>query len=117
MWIVGFAWISERVDIVLCVDIRTCGCWVLCGYPHLWILSCVWISACVDENCGLVRGFAQWQHLFSRRLTGYAGVYAQYFKQSDEVVLEPRASLKYDLGNGQSLEEEKEGIKMKAEEL
>ncbi len=57
----------------------------------------------VDENCGLLRGFAQWQHLFSSKLTGYAGVYSQYFRLSDEWVFEPRASLKYDLGNGQVL--------------
>jgi hypothetical protein len=57
----------------------------------------------VKENLGLIRGFTQWQHLFSSNLTLYAGVYSQYFKQSEEWVLEPRASLKYNLGNGQSL--------------
>ncbi len=36
------------MDIGLCVDIRTCGCWVLCGDPHMWILRFVWISARVD---------------------------------------------------------------------
>ncbi len=52
-----FVQITARVDIGLCVDIcscgycvdiLTCGYWVLRGYLHVWILSCVWISARVD---------------------------------------------------------------------
>ncbi len=39
MWILGFVWISTHVDIGFCVDIRTCGCWLLCGYAHMWILG------------------------------------------------------------------------------
>ncbi len=57
----------------------------------------------VDADMGLLRGFAQWQHLFNARLTGYAGIHTQYFEQSNEFVLEPRTSLKYDLGGGHSL--------------
>jgi hypothetical protein len=57
----------------------------------------------IDAGLGLIRGFAQWQHLFSARLTGYAGLYTQYFRQSDEWVAEPRASLKYILSHNQSV--------------
>jgi len=57
----------------------------------------------ISDDLGIIRGFAQWQHKFNARLTGYAGAYHQYFKLSDEFVLEPRASLKYDLGNRQSI--------------
>jgi hypothetical protein len=57
----------------------------------------------IDANLGLMRGFAQWQHLFSARFTGYAGLYSQYFKQSDEWVAEPRLSLRYALPYKQSI--------------
>ncbi len=57
----------------------------------------------VKENTGLLKGFAQWQHLFNSKLTGYAGLHSQYFKQSSDFTLEPRASLKYELSPGQSV--------------
>jgi len=48
-------------------------------------------------SLGLLRGYAQWQHAFSNRLTGYAGVHSQYFNLNGQFVAEPRLALNWEV--------------------
>ncbi|MBN2683210.1 MAG: hypothetical protein JXR58_11930, partial [Bacteroidales bacterium] len=57
----------------------------------------------IKGNLFLARGFFQWQHKFSDKLTGNAGVYAQYLDISKEKIAEPRIGIKYNLPLNQSL--------------
>ena len=50
-------------------------------------------------SLGLLRGYAQWQHAFSNRLTGYAGVHSQYFNLNGQFVAEPRLALNWEVFN------------------
>lgn len=54
-------------------------------------------------NLHLLQGFAQWQHNFTDRLTLYTGLHHQYFSQTDDQALEPRASLRWNFSKGKSL--------------
>jgi len=49
----------------------------------------------VDENMWMGRLFGQWQHRFTDKLTGYAGLHGQYYAFNKEVAIEPRASIRY----------------------
>ena len=56
----------------------------------------------VNENMNMFRGYGQWQHNFSNELTGYAGLYYQFFDLNNESLLEPRASVRWRPDNRQS---------------
>lgn len=56
-----------------------------------------------QSNIQLLQSFAQWQHNFSDRLTFYAGLHHQYFSQTKEHAIEPRASIRWNMTNKQSL--------------
>lgn len=49
----------------------------------------------VEDNLNLIRAYAQWQHNFNNRLTGYVGLYSQYFDLNRETTAEPRASIRW----------------------
>ncbi|MFB6317938.1 TonB-dependent receptor domain-containing protein [Saccharicrinis sp. FJH54] len=54
------------------------------------------------DDLNMLRAYAQWQHNFNNRLTGYAGLYSQYFDLNGESSVEPRASLRYRANHGQT---------------
>ncbi len=56
-----------------------------------------------DGSIDMLRGYAQWQHNFSNRLTGYAGFYSHWFGLNNEVSFEPRASLQWRISTTQTL--------------
>jgi hypothetical protein len=56
----------------------------------------------IAETMNLLRTYAQWQHNFNNQLTGYVGMYFHYFGLNGESSLEPRASLRWRTGNGQT---------------
>ncbi len=56
-----------------------------------------------DGNAGYLRGWAQWQHRFSDAFSLNGGVHGSYFLLNETGMVEPRASLRYRLGNSQSL--------------
>ena len=57
----------------------------------------------VDKNnLHLFQSYAQWQHNFSDRLTLYTGLHHQYFSQTDEHSLEPRASFRWNIADNKS---------------
>jgi hypothetical protein len=57
----------------------------------------------VNNHAGLARGYIQMKHAFSEKLVLVGGVNAQYFLLNQSTALEPRASLRYQLTNNQSL--------------
>ena len=57
----------------------------------------------VKGNASLIRGYVQWQHRFTDRFKVNSGLYSQYFNMNNEISLEPRFSLKYNLTNTQSI--------------
>lgn len=48
----------------------------------------------------LLRGYAQWQHRFSRKFTLNTGVYSQYLALNNDVSVEGRIGARYALNNG-----------------
>ncbi len=57
----------------------------------------------IDNSMELYRVYAQWQHKFSNNLTAYAGLNSQIFSLNNQWVAEPRASLKWQFAQNQSL--------------
>lgn len=51
----------------------------------------------------MLRGFMQWQHKFSDKLTLNTGLNGQYFMLNDKYSIEPRLGLKYSISVKQSL--------------
>ncbi|MBN2520872.1 MAG: TonB-dependent receptor, partial [Bacteroidales bacterium] len=51
----------------------------------------------------LVRLFGQWQHKFSDEITLYTGLYSQYFKYTENYVIEPRLGLNWQFKSNQSI--------------
>ena len=43
----------------------------------------------------VVRGYFQWQHFWTKKLTVNGGLYSQYDQMSDDITLEPRMGIKY----------------------
>ncbi len=56
-----------------------------------------------DGNAGFLRGWAQWQHRFTDRLTLNSGVHGQYFLLNNTGLVEPRANMQYKFGRGNAL--------------
>jgi hypothetical protein len=56
-----------------------------------------------DGNAGFVRGWAQWQHRFSDRLTLNSGLHGQYFLLNNTGLVEPRANMQYKFGRGNAI--------------
>lgn len=56
-----------------------------------------------DEILALLQFYTQGQHKFSQDLSIYGGLHYQYFTLNNTYSIEPRASLKWDLTNNQSL--------------
>ncbi len=57
----------------------------------------------IKGNISLIRGYGQWQHRFNDNLTLNIGFYSQFIDINNEVVVEPRIGLKYNLSGSQSL--------------
>jgi hypothetical protein len=51
----------------------------------------------------LFRTYAQWQHRFNDKLLAYGGVHVQHLNLNGETVVEPRASLKWQINDKQSV--------------
>ncbi|TND08731.1 MAG: hypothetical protein FD123_1947 [Bacteroidetes bacterium] len=51
----------------------------------------------------LLRGFSQWQHKFSERLTLNSGVYYQQLTLNNSIAVEPRMGLRWEMTEKQSL--------------
>lgn len=56
----------------------------------------------IDGNLYLLRGYFQWQHKFSEKFTGNAGVYSQHLNLTGENIAEPRLGFKYNMPRNQS---------------
>lgn len=48
----------------------------------------------------LLRGYAQWQHRFTEKITLNTGIYSQYLTLNNSFSAEPRMGLKYKTGSG-----------------
>lgn len=57
----------------------------------------------VEGQLPVIRGYVQWQHKFNNLLTLNSGLYSQFVEQSDEITLEPRLGLRYQLGEKSSI--------------
>ncbi|MFC2111606.1 TonB-dependent receptor, partial [Bacteroidota bacterium] len=57
----------------------------------------------IKGNVSLLRYYAQWQHNFSDKFTLNSGIYSHYIFLNNEISIEPRLGLKYNLSNNQSL--------------
>ncbi|MBN1951145.1 MAG: TonB-dependent receptor [Bacteroidales bacterium] len=57
-----------------------------------------------DGDLAMLRGYAQWQHKFNDQLTAYAGVHSQYLDLTEELAVEPRMSLRWQLSPKSSLD-------------
>ena len=57
----------------------------------------------VGGNLNLLRAYAQWQHKFNDQITTYAGVHSQYFALNNELAVEPRLALRWQINPKQSL--------------
>ncbi len=57
----------------------------------------------VDGNISLIRGYAQWQHKYSNKLTFNSGLYSQYVWLNNEISFEPRFGVKYKLTKKQTI--------------
>ncbi len=56
----------------------------------------------INDNLNLYRAYAQWQHNFTNKLTGYIGMHTQYFALNKEIAIEPRASIRWQFARNQS---------------
>lgn len=56
-----------------------------------------------DGMLELIRGYGQWQHRFGKGFTGNAGVHVQYVLLNDEVSVEPRLGMTWQVTPRQSL--------------
>lgn len=56
-----------------------------------------------NENTTLFRGYIEWQHRFSDRLTLNLGTYYQYFGLNGSQSIEPRLGLRYNFAPNQSI--------------
>lgn len=56
----------------------------------------------MEKNMVMVRSYAQWQHNFNNQLTGYGGLYYQYFGLNGESIPEPRLSFRWRPNNRQT---------------
>lgn len=56
-----------------------------------------------ERSTGLVRGWLNWQHRFSDRLTSNTGIYSQYFLLNDKYAIEPRFNIKYAAPSGHGI--------------
>jgi hypothetical protein len=57
----------------------------------------------VEGDMLMARVYGQFQHKFGEEFTGYIGVHTQYFGLSDEMAVEPRMGLKWQVKPNQSL--------------
>ena len=57
----------------------------------------------VNEQTSMLRGFAQWQHRPTEKLTLNAGVFGLLFLLNDKVNVEPRLGLRYAINGKQSV--------------
>jgi len=57
----------------------------------------------VNGNIMLYRGYAQWQHKLSYKITTYGGIYIQNFSLNNETSIEPRLSLRWQFRPGHSV--------------
>lgn len=48
-----------------------------------------------NKQLSLLKGFGQWQHKFSDKITLYSGIYMQYFDLNKEISIEPRLSAQW----------------------
>jgi len=55
----------------------------------------------VNGQIPIIRGYAQWQHRFSNKLTLNTGLYSQYVQINKEATLEPRLGVKYKISEKQ----------------
>lgn len=57
----------------------------------------------IADGATLMQGWAQWKHRFTDNLVGIAGIYTQHYSLGNAFAVEPRASVQYFFGDGQSL--------------
>ena len=57
----------------------------------------------VSGDLYLLRAYAQWQHKFNDQITTYAGLHSQYFGMNNELAVEPRLSLRWQINSKQSV--------------
>jgi len=57
----------------------------------------------VAGDLSLLRAYTQWQHKFSDQITTYAGIHLQYFGMNEELTVEPRLALRWQINPKQSL--------------
>lgn len=51
----------------------------------------------INGDIFMTRAYAQWQHIFSNKLSVYGGLYYQYFGLNNQITYEPRLSLKWQM--------------------
>lgn len=51
----------------------------------------------------LIQTFAQWQHKFSNNVSTFAGIHSQYFTNNNDIAIEPRMGLKWEINPRHSL--------------
>lgn len=56
-----------------------------------------------NETAVLLKGFINWNHRFTDKLSANAGVYAQVFTVNNSISIEPRWNIKYQLRPNQSI--------------
>lgn len=49
----------------------------------------------VQGKLFFIRGYGEWQHVFSEKSTGYVGISSQYLQYNGEAVVEPRLGFNY----------------------
>lgn len=56
----------------------------------------------VKGNLFFIRGFAEWQHCFSEKSTGYVGISSQHLQYNNETIIEPRLGFQHKITPQQS---------------
>ena len=57
----------------------------------------------VNDNTQLYQGYSTWKHRFTQGFSMLAGVHSQYYSLNKQIVVEPRASLQYQINGYHSL--------------
>jgi hypothetical protein len=57
----------------------------------------------IQENLSMMQTYAQWQHKFTNELTVYGGLHLQYFNLNNEMAIEPRLGMQWQVNPQNSI--------------
>lgn len=57
----------------------------------------------IQGDMNLLQGYFQWQHRFNNQIMAYGGLHTQYFSMNDDISVEPRLGLTYEINPKHSL--------------